>query len=80
MLVKINETCSIFSGAIEFIKDSKNIKTASKAAVEAVIEHQGLVERINLLEKMLYEEKIKVSDFAYSAEKTKKALEYLKSI
>jgi hypothetical protein len=80
MLVKINETGSMFSGAIEFIKSTKNIKTASKAAVEAVMEHEGLIKRINLLEKMLYEERIKVSDFSHNAEKTKQALEYLKSI
>jgi hypothetical protein len=80
MLVKINETGSIFHDAIEFIKVTRNIKTASKTAVVAILEFQGLIERVNLLEKMLYEERIKVSDFSRNAEKTKQALEYLKSI
>jgi hypothetical protein len=80
MLVKINETGSIFHDALEYIKTTKNIKTASKAAVEAILEHEELVERIKLLEKMLFEEREKVFDMEHAAKKTKNALEHLNSL
>jgi hypothetical protein len=80
MLIKINESGSIFYDALEYIKVTNSIKTASKAAVGAILEHQGLHERIEALEKMLYEEREKVFALEHKEKKTKEALKFLKSL
>jgi hypothetical protein len=80
MLIKINECGSMFNGAIELIKEQKNIKTASKAAVEAILAHEGYVQMIDTLETMVMNLNEKIRRMEEKEEKTKDALEFLKSL
>jgi hypothetical protein len=80
MLIKINETGSIFNNAIEFIKNKHNIKTASKAAAQVIIDYEGLLEQQSKLMDMLAIEREKVYELEEKVNKTKKCLTFLNSL
>jgi hypothetical protein len=80
MLIKINETGSIFNNAIEFIKERHNIKTSSKAATEAILNYEGLVDQVNQISDLLIIEREKVEALEEKVEKTKKCLTFLNSL
>jgi hypothetical protein len=80
MLIKINETGSIFNNAIEFIKERHNIKTSSKAATEAILNYEGLVDQVNQISDLLIIEREKVEALEETIEKTKMAIRHLKNL
>jgi hypothetical protein len=79
MLIKINETGSIFNNAIEFIKERKNIKTSSKAAVEAILDYEGFLIERKILETKIIELRDENNLLLEKVNKTKKCIEFFKT-
>jgi NTP pyrophosphatase (non-canonical NTP hydrolase) len=80
MLIKINETGTIFNDAIEFIKENKNIKTSSKAAVEAILDYEYLMNEKRTLENMINRLRNENLELFEKVEKAKKCMMFLNSL